>query len=84
MENEDVLEIKKTLQKLVDRLELKFGAVNIELVVDKNNEVWLIDVGPRNGGNMIPDLLGMIFDVDVVEMSVSVAMGKELNMQVKE
>lgn len=41
-----------------------------------------IDVGPRAGGNMIPDLLGLIFDVDVVEMAVLTAMGEKINNEV--
>lgn len=78
LDEEDVIRVKKTLQQLVDALSIKNGAMNVEVVVDKKNDVYLIDVGPRNGGNMIPDLLGMIFGVDVVEMAVKVAMNEEL------
>ena len=60
-------EVKKTLQLMIDRLEIRFGSVNVELIVDKNNKVWPIDVGPRAGGNMIPDLLGLIFGVEQKE-----------------
>lgn len=84
LEDEDVEEVKDTLQKMVDDLGLRFGSVNVELVVDKNNKVWPIDVGPRAGGNMIPDLLGMIFGVNVVEMAVLTAMGREVDARVKE
>lgn len=84
LEERDVQVVKDTLQKMVDDLGLKFGSVNVELVVDKNNKVWPIDVGPRAGGNMIPDLLGMIFGVDVVEMAVLTAMGREIDATVKE
>lgn len=84
LEEKDVQSVKDTLQKMVDDLGLKFGSVNVELVVDKNNKVWPIDVGPRAGGNMIPDLLGMIFDVDVVEMAVLSAMGQIINAKVKD
>jgi hypothetical protein len=31
---------------------------------------------------MIPDLVGLIFDVDVVEMSIKAAMGETLNIEV--
>lgn len=79
LDKEDEDSVHTTLQRMVDKLGLKFGSVNVELVVDKNNRVWPIDVGPRAGGNMIPDLLGMIFDVDVVEMAVLAAMGVQLN-----
>lgn len=84
LENSDELAVRNALQKMVDKLGLKFGSVNVELVVDKNNRVWPIDVGPRAGGNMIPDLLGMIFGVDVVEMAVLAAMGEQLNCEVGE
>ncbi len=80
LEPEDLSAIKDTLQRMVDKLGLKAGAMNVELVVDKQNRVFPIDVGPRSGGNMIPDLLGMIFHADVVEMSVKVAMGKPLDI----
>lgn len=81
---EDVISVKETLQRMVDKLGIKQGAMNVELVVDKNGRVWPIDVGPRNGGNMIPDLLGMIFGVDVVDMSVRAAMGEDVSADVAE
>lgn len=82
LDKEDEHSVHTTLQNMVDKLGLKFGSVNVELVVDKNNRVWPIDVGPRAGGNMIPDLLGMIFDVDVVEMAVLAAMGEPLKCEI--
>lgn len=82
--DEDIQRVHDTLQTMVDKLHIKQGAMNVELVVDKNNRVWPIDVGPRNGGNMIPDLLGMIFDVDVVDLSVRAAMGESISSEIKE
>lgn len=84
LEDDDIKSVQNTLQKMVDDLGLQFGSVNVELIVDKNNKVWPIDVGPRAGGNMIPDLLGMIFGVDVVEMAVLTAMGRDIDATVKE
>lgn len=78
LEDIDLQAVKDTLQKLVTELGIQFGPVNVELIVDKNNRVFPIDIGPRSGGNMIPDLLGMIFGCDVVEMSVRVAMGEKI------
>ena len=53
--------------------------MNVELIVDKCNRVWPIDIGPRNGGNMIPNLLGYIYGIDVVKMTLEVAMGQTVN-----
>ncbi len=67
--------VHQTLQDLVSKLHIQNGAMNVELVVDAAGRVWPIDVGPRNGGNMIPDLLGLIFNIDVVEMTIRGALG---------
>ncbi len=72
--------VKDTLQRLVTELGIRFGPMNVELIVDAKNRVFPIDIGPRSGGNMIPDLLGMIFGCDVVEMSVRAAMGEPVTV----
>lgn len=84
IEEDDFAEVKKTLQKIVTDLKIQSGCVNVELVVDKNNRVFPIDVGPRAGGNMIPELLGMIYDVDLVKLSVLAAMGEPTNICIGE
>lgn len=78
LEAQDLQSVKDTLQQMVNKLGIRFGAMNVELIVDAAGRVWPIDVGPRNGGNMIPDLLGMIFGVDIVEMTIQAAMGREV------
>lgn len=81
--NADIIDldsIKITLQGIIEKLKIKSGAMNVELVVDKNDKVWPIDIGPRNGGNMIPDLLTNIFKVDVVKMTIQTAMGESPDM----
>lgn len=77
----DLQAVKDTLQCLVTELGIQFGPMNVEMIVDTNNRVFPIDIGPRSGGNMIPDLLGMIFNCDVVEMSVKSAMGKHIHTE---
>ncbi len=75
---EDEFNVKKCIQKIVDKLGIKQGAMNVELIVDKAGKVWPIDMGPRNGGNMIPDLLGYIYGIDVVKMTIDVALGNKV------
>lgn len=67
--------VHATLQKLVSCLGFRNGPMNVELVIDQRKKCWMIDIGPRSGGNMIPDLLGMIFNKNLVEMAIRVAMG---------
>ena len=67
--------IKQTEQRLMDLLKIKFGAFNVEMIFGKDNRLYLIENGPRNGGNMIPNLLQMATGFDMVEATVKCAMG---------
>lgn len=78
-----VSNLKTVLQDIVDKLNIRSGAMNVELIINKEGNVFPIDIGPRNGGNMIPELIGMIFNVDVVEMSIKSAMGLPVSIQDK-
>ena len=77
----DVEKVKDVLQSLVTKLDIRSGCMNVELMIDKDDKVYLIDVGPRAGGNMIPIQLSAIFGVDIVEMSIKAAMGEQLDVQ---
>ena len=81
---EDAENVKATLSSMVEKLGIRNGSMNVELVVDKSNRVWPIDVGPRSGGNMIPDLLGDMFGVDIAEMSVEAAIGTPIKGEIHE
>lgn len=67
--------VKMTVQKLVDLLGIRFGAFNLELMFDKHGKAYIIEMGPRNGGNMIPDLLQMITGIDLVGLTIESALG---------
>lgn len=70
-----IRKVKEEIQRVIDNLDIKFGGFNLEVMVDKNDNVFLIEMGPRSGGNMIPDFLGIIHDIDLVEVTVETAMG---------
>lgn len=80
----DIQNVKDTLTSMVEKLRIRNGSMNVELVVDQQDRVWPIDVGPRSGGNMIPDLLGDMFGVDIAEMSVEAAMGRKVHADIHE
>lgn len=67
--------VKKEIQRVVDLLDIKFGGFNLEIMIDKQDRVYIIEMGPRNGGNMIPDLLKLINGVDLVAATVETALG---------
>lgn len=76
--SEEKIEIEKEIQRVISLLNISFGGFNIEVIIGKNNKIYLIEIGPRNGGNMIPDLLKIIYGVDMIELTIEGAMGKNL------
>lgn len=69
--------IRKEIQRLMDCLKIKFGAFNVELIITEENKLYFIEMGPRNGGNMIPDLLSYISGKDMITASIECAMGNK-------
>lgn len=77
-ENKQILhKIKKELQRLIKVSGLKFGPLNIEVIVDKNEKIYIVEVGPRNGGNMIPELTYLCTGIDIINCSIKAALGEK-------
>ena len=69
--------IYKELQKIVTVLGIRFGELNIEIILDKNDNVHFLELGPRAGGNMIPIQLSDAYGIDLVKANVQAAMGEK-------
>lgn len=76
--------VHSELQRLITMLNVRFGEMNIEILLDKNNNVHFLEVGPRAGGNMIPLLLSDAYGVDLVKANVLAAMGENPMLKLSE
>lgn len=69
--------IHSEIQRLLDLLEMKTGAYNFDVRVDEKENVYLMEVGPRNGGNYIPQVIKYATGVDLLDLSIRAAMGED-------
>ena len=46
---------KKEIERMMQLLGMKSGAINLDFMVDKDENVYILEIGPRNGGNLITD-----------------------------
>lgn len=76
LNDNQVQRVHHELQRLISMLDIRFGEMNIELLLDRNDNVHFLEVGPRAGGNMIPLQLSDAFGTDLVKANVLVAMGE--------
>ena len=63
------------LQRLITALGMRTCAYNIEVILDKNDDVYILELGPRNGGSYIPQLIKYATGVDLVDATLKAAMG---------
>ena len=51
---------------------------NLEVMVDKEENIYLMEIGPRNGGNCIPEVIEEYSGVNMVGLAVEAAMGNSV------
>lgn len=76
--------IHTELQRLITALGIRFGEMNLEILLDGDDRPHFLELGPRAGGNMIPLQLSDIFGVDLVRANVAAAMGEQVTLNPKE
>ena len=73
--------IHNEIQRLITLLDLKTCTYNFDIRIDKDYNVYLMEIAPRDGGNYIPQVIKYMTDVDLVECSVKAAMGEEIKIE---
>lgn len=68
--------LKEEVQKLVSSLSLQFGEMNLEVIMGPEGKPYIVELGARAGGNMIPLQLQDISGINLVEALVRYTMGE--------
>ncbi len=69
------------IQRLLTALDMKTTAYNFDIRIDKDFNVYLMEVAPRDGGNYIPQIIRYATGIDLVEYSVRAAAGEKLDCE---
>ena len=70
--------IHAEIQRLLTLLGMRTCTYNFDLRINKNYDVFLMEVAPRDGGNYIPDVIKYATGIDLVEYAVKSSMGEEI------
>ncbi|WP_332648192.1 ATP-grasp domain-containing protein [Lysinibacillus sp. 54212] len=65
------------LQKLITLLNMNTCAYNFDIRIDKNENVYLIEVAPRNGGDWNPQAIKYATGIDLIEYTIKGALGED-------
>lgn len=62
-------------QRLLSLLGMKFGALNFDFVFTPKGDLYFLELGPRNGGCLIPEVIRYGTGVDLIKHTVDFALG---------
>lgn len=63
------------VQDIMTKLNMKMGGLNIEYIVTQEGDIQILEIGPRSGGNLIPDTIKYSNGVDLIGGAVKTALG---------
>ncbi len=71
--------INAEIQRLLSLLHMKTAAYNFEVRIGDQDQIYLMEAAPRNGGNYIPEVIRECCGTDLVDCAVRAAMGEDLS-----
>lgn len=71
---------KEIVQTIFEKLDMQNGAFNFEYILDRDGNIWILELGPRNGGNLIPDTIFYASGIDLTEYTIKAALGERTDM----
>lgn len=66
------------VQEILTALGFRQGPCNVEYMVSTSGDVYVMEIGPRNGGNLIPFALQECTGVDLTALTVRQAVGENM------
>ena len=68
----------KETQRLINLLGITNGALNFDLIFDKNDDLYFLEIAPRNGGGLLAELIQKSTNIDLIKYTVDTALGIKL------
>jgi biotin carboxylase len=66
------------IEKILQILGMRIGGINIEFITDSNNNIYILEIGPRNGGNLIPEVIKLATNIDLIAASIESALDNDV------
>ena len=77
MEPNIIERLHSDLQRLILSLGMKSTAYNVEAIVDQNGDIYILELGARSGGSLIPQITEYATGVNLVTYVIKAALGED-------
>lgn len=77
MDYKYIEDLEIQLQRLISLLDMKSNAYNVEAIVGEDDRVYILELGARSGGSLIPQVTQYATGVNMVTYVIKSAMGED-------
>ena len=74
-----LLKVSNKLEEILSTNSSTNGPFNLDVIIDYQNNPFVIEIGPRNGGNYIPTAIKLKTNIDLISATVELALNRVLN-----
>lgn len=82
MEHKYIEDLELQLQRLMTLLGMRSNAYNVEAIVGEDDKVYLLELGARSGGSLIPQVVECATGINMVTWVVQAAAGDPIDLSV--
>lgn len=68
--------VHNEIQRLIELLDLKTGPCNVEIQFDNRENVYILDIGVRNSGDLT-QIIKYADEIDLIEYTIKAALGED-------
>lgn len=65
-----ITEIEKEIQRAITLSDFKNGPINIEVRLSNSGKIYIMEIGPRSGGNFVPQIIKYATKFDMVKATL--------------
>ena len=84
MDHKYIEDLEEQLQRVMSLLDMKSNAYNVEAIVGEDDKVYLLELGARSGGSLIPQVTECATGVNMVTWVIQAAAGDPIDLSVLE
>jgi len=84
MDHKYIEDLEQQLQRLMTLLSMRSNAYNVEAIVGEDDKVYLLELGARSGGSLIPQVTEYATGVNMVAWVVQAAAGEPIDLSLLE
>ena len=82
MDHKYIENLEEQLQRIMTLLDMKSNAYNVEAIVGEDDKVYLLELGARSGGSLIPQVTEYATGVNMVTWVIQAAAGDPIDLSI--